>query len=231
MPDLVLLVPSRGRPQNVARLVEACDKTCRTDMLIHFGFDEDDVQLGANLVANHGGLSTVLPRMGLAAWTNQLAGEHLDSRWLCSIGDDMVPVTSGWDERLCEAAGPAGMSYPNDKRRDDIPECIVMSASLVAALGWICQPGLDHWYVDNVWRDLGQGGILRYLPDVVVEHRHPNVTGEPGDRTYADAAERYGHDLAAYQKWRLRDMARDVAAVRRVRAAAADSERYAGSPD
>ena len=42
MTDLALLVPSRGRPKNVARLIEACEKTCRASTVIHFGFDNDD---------------------------------------------------------------------------------------------------------------------------------------------------------------------------------------------
>lgn len=219
----MLLVPSRGRPQNVARLIEACAKTCRTDAVIHFGFDDDDPQLAANMGVLTGYVySSVRSRMGLGPWTNELARLAMadDPKWLCSIGDDMVPVTDGWDERLCEAAGPAGMAYPDDKRRSDIPECCVIGTAVVRALGWMCEPSLDHWYVDTVWSDLGRGaGCLRYLPDTVVEHRHPNVPGgDPHDATYGDAAARYGLDMAAYQKWRMKRMRADIETVRRVHA-------------
>ena len=217
MPDLAVLVPSRGRPENVARLVEACARTCRLDTIVAFGFDEDDDALAANLKAADGCLTSVRRRMGLAAWTNTLSALHEDTRWQASIGDDMVPVTDGWDERLCEAAGSAGMAYPNDRRRDDIPEAIVMSVGLVRALGWMCEPSLGHWYIDSVWRDLGTAaGCLRYLPDVVVEHRHPNVPGSGArpDATYADAAAGFASDLAAYQKWRMKRMRADIETVR-----------------
>ena len=43
------------------------------------------------------------------------------------------------------------------------------------------------------------------------DHRHPNVTGEPADATYHDAAQGFDADLAAYQRWRLAGMAADVA--------------------
>ena len=69
-------------------------------------------QLTENLKAADGCFASVRPRMGLAKWTNTLSALHEDTRWQASIGDDMVPVTDGWDERLCEAAGPAGMAYP-----------------------------------------------------------------------------------------------------------------------
>src|SRR6185437_10825893 len=105
-------------------------------------------------------------------WTNALSALHEDATWQASLGDDMVPVTDGWDEQLCEAAGTTGMAYPNDRRRDDIPEAVVISTGLVQALGWFCEPSLHHWYVDNVWRDLGAGAaVLSYLPAVHVIHK------------------------------------------------------------
>jgi hypothetical protein len=223
MPDLAVLVPSRGRPANVSRLIEACEKTCRADTILHFGFDQDDPELAANSMAAATGSVgwSTMPRMGLGHWTNYLSAAHEDIRWQASIGDDMVPLTDGWDERLCEAAGTAGMAYPDDRRRTDLPEAIVMSTSLIRALGWFCEPSLHHWYVDAVWRDLGHAaGCLRYLPDVVVEHRHPNVPGSGArpDATYGDAAAGFAADMAAYQKWRMKRMRADIETVRGVRA-------------
>jgi hypothetical protein len=217
MADLAVLVPSRGRPANVARLIEACAKTCRADTILHFGFDDDDDTLGANLTAADGHLATVRPRMGLAHWTNCLSAMNEHIPWQASIGDDMVPLTDGWDERLCAAAGPAGMAYPNDRRRDDIPEGIVIATPVVLALGWFCEPTLSHWFVDAVWRDLGtMAGSLRYLPDVIVEHRHPNVPGSGAspDATYSEAASGFAKDMAAYQKWRMKRMRADIETVR-----------------
>ena len=220
--DLAVLVPSRGRPANVARLIKACAKTCRIKTMLMFGFDDDDLALSANLAAiDWESMSVVQPRMGLAAWTNHLCGAVIDGSvdvpYLASVGDDMVPITDGWDEQLIgqlERTGP-GFAYPEDRRRSDIPEACVISTPIVQALGWMCLPALDHWYVDNVWADLGNGaGCLHYLPDVIVEHRHPNVTGQPGDRTYSDAAARFDADAAAYRRWRLFQMGKDIETVR-----------------
>ena len=221
MADLVVLVPSRGRPGNVARLVAACRATCTADVLLMWGFDEDDPCLQENLAAAQWhSIACVRPRMGLAAWTNYLCRAEIEAGplgfpYLASIGDDMVPVTTGWDTRLTEACGTTGMAYPNDRRRDDIPEAIVMTSDIVRALGWMSQPGLNHFFQDAVWRDIGVGaGCLRYLPDVIVEHRHPNVPGgDPPDATYGDAALKFSEDMAAYQKWRLHGMREDIKKV------------------
>lgn len=227
MADLYVLVPSRGRPGSVARLAEACARTCEADTRLHFAFDDDDPALRANIAAAGEHRYTVGPRDGLAGWTNELAARHVkrdDAAALASVGDDMLPVTPGWDRLLLEAM-PAGggFSYPDDQRRDDIPEAVVISMPIVAALGWMCAPGLHHWYIDNVWADLGRGaGCLAYCPDVLIQHLHPNVRPDvtKPDGTYHDAAQRYDSDLAAYQRWRLRDMPRDIGTVRGVRAAA-----------
>lgn len=223
--DLVVLVPSRGRPRGVARLAEACVKTCRADTILHFAFDVDDPLIREGIDAADGHLVSSGPRDTLTGWTNQLAMKHLNSAALASLGDDMVPVTDGWDERLLAALPDrGGYAYPNDLRRDDIPEAVVISTAIVRELGWFSYPGVTHWYCDNIWSDIGRAaGCINYCSTVIVEHRHPNVTGEPGDATYTEAAAKFNADLAAYQQWRLRYMAGHVDAVRGVRAQAADS--------
>jgi len=234
-PDLVVLVPSRGRPANITRLRKAVAATAELATVLHFGFDNDDPYLTDNIMAAGPCLFTTADRMHLAAWTNHLAGYHGEARYLASMGDDMVPVTPGWDRLLIreqEVIG-GGFTYPDDGRRNDIPEMCVIDTRITEALGWMCEPHLTHWYVDNVWRDLGTGaGCLSYLPDVTVRHLHPNVPGgDKPDRTYNDAAESYDSDLAAYQRWRLYRMARDIRTVRGVRTPQADTVRHAGPPD
>ena len=231
--DLWALVPSRGRPANVDRLVRACALTCTANTKLHFAFDQDDERLEANIAAAGGHRYTVGPRDGLAGWTNDLAARHLkrgDAAAFASVGDDMVPKTHGWDEQLL-AALPAGggMSWPEVRRgpehgRDPtVPEAIVISAPVVAALGWMALPGCRHWYIDNAWRDLGRAaGCIVHCPDVIVKHLHPNVPGggKP-DATYHDAARSYDADANAYRSWRLRRLRHDADIVRGVRAGAA----------
>jgi hypothetical protein len=232
MRDLIVIVPSRGRPGNVARFVRAVAKTSTAQTDIVFGFDNDDPDLQKSVIAAQAAAQsagvpvTVItgPRKGLGAWTNELAATFVaDYRALASFGDDHVPQTCGWDKLLLDAIndmGGCGIAYPNDGIRDDVCEAVVLSSAIVGALGWMCEPTLKHWWVDNVWADLGrEAGCLRYLPDVIVRHNHPAAGRGQFDATYWEAFEGVAGDKQAYETWRAERMETDVATVRALRAA------------
>jgi hypothetical protein len=224
--DLLVITPSRGRPQNAARLIDAVRRTSAAVTHVHIAVDEDDPALPEYRKAvrcmRDGDEFETGPRGGLAAWTNRVAvrraGEY---RYLASFGDDHEPRTPGWDAALIRAiedTGGTGFAYPWDGTREDIPEAVVVSSDVVAALGWMCEPSLSHWYVDNVWADLGKGaGCIRYLRAVAVDHHHPGAGKARVDATYRAAGAGISADRAAYETWRSERMAADVAVVRELR--------------
>ena len=226
--DLLVIVPSRGRPQNAARLLHAVHETRKAATHVHIAVDDDDPALPEYRKAvrcmEDGDRFETGPRGGLAAWTNRVAvartGEY---PYLASLGDDMVPRTPGWDAaliRAIEAMGGTGLAYPWDGTREDIPEAVVASSDIVAALGWFCEPSLSHFYVDNVWADLGRAaGCLRYLRAVAVDHLNPVAQGRP-DATSRDNGRSLAADKAAYEMWRRERMADDVAVIRELRESA-----------
>lgn len=225
--DLLVIVPSRGRPGNVARFLRTVAATSAAATDVVFAFDDDDPHFPQSVAAAAGGpigASVVHgPRKGLGAWTNTVAAAHLNSyRAFASFGDDHVPQTHGWDKLLLGAIdgmGGTGISYPDDGIRDDVCEAVVISADIVAALGWMCEPSLQHWYVDNVWADLGKGAdCLTYMPDVLVPHKHPAATGIGQlDATYRDSGRHIPADKKAYETWRAERMSADVATVQALR--------------
>jgi hypothetical protein len=233
--DLLVVVPSRGRPGNVARLAEALARTMNGDGELTLGLDEDDLTLPETRAAVAGALFPVSLRVGhratWAKWTNDIAVRAAgDFRALCSIGDDHVPMTPGWDTHLIEAIddlGGTGFAYGNDLLQGQgLPTAIVVSSDIVRVLGWMCQPSLRHYYADNVWKALGEGaGCIRYLPDVIIEHRHHSRTGH-SDPTYAQARPHWNADRAAYDTWRAQQMAADVLKIKALRPRGSLNEGY-----
>ena len=220
--DLLVIVPSRGRPRNVRRLLDAVRAYHRLETHVHVAVDDDDPDLSryGDILAAAGGAHTLEtgPRKGLAAWTNEVAGRRAgEYPFLASFGDDHVPRTPGWDRALVRAIGSmggTGFSYPHDGTREDIPEAVVMSSGIVQALGWMCEPSLQHYYVDAVWADLGRAaGCLRHCRAVAVEHVHPGAGTARPDKTYREAGEKLAADRAAYHAWRKTRMAGDIATI------------------
>ena len=90
-----------------------------------------------------------------------------------------------------------------------------MSSDIVRALGWMALPDCQHWYIDNVWADLGRGaGCLRHLRAIAVDHQWK------ADQTSKDSGERLAADRDAYYAWRKTRMAGDVETVAALREAA-----------
>jgi hypothetical protein len=213
--DLLVIVPSRGRPQNIARLLDAAHETSRMRTHLHVAVDDDDPELPRYeyVMNTAGGTDDVLergPRKGLTEWTNAIAVRRAHQYgFLASLGDDHVPHTPGWDKTLIQGIGRmggTGFTYPWDGTREDIPEAVVMSSDIVRTLGWMALPGLSHWYIDNVWADLGRGiGCLRHCRAIKVEHAWK------ADQTSEDSGKRLAADRAAYYLWRREQMADDIA--------------------
>ncbi len=84
MRDLLLVVPSRGRPGNITRLVEAMAHTCEGDTDLVVGLDSDDPALPGYsdiLDTRDGQRRWCAVRPGLhkvTAWVNHLADLHKD---------------------------------------------------------------------------------------------------------------------------------------------------------
>jgi hypothetical protein len=150
------------------------------------GLDKDDAH---HYDRRPGVRYVVAERMGLAAWTNVLAEQCWDEfDILASWGDDHVARTRGWDAQveLTFAAHGPGLVYCADGLQNErLPTAPFWSSSIIKALGFYCPPGYQHMYVDNYWLVLARRlERCRYLPDVLIEHRHPSAGKADWDESY-----------------------------------------------
>ena len=230
MRDLLVIVPSRGRPWRAAEMLDATLALSRAQTDVAVAYDSDDPAAGSYTALSGRAGDRVIwysgPRQSMSAWTNQVALEQAGNyRALASFGDDHVPRTEGWDSLLLAALdgmGGTGLVYGNDLLQGgNLPTAIVMSSDIVGALGWMTEPGMRHYCIDNAWKDLGDGaGCLAYCPDVIIEHCHPGAGKAVYDVTYAEEAARDREDQAAYDRWLEQGKAAAVAAVAALRAPA-----------
>lgn len=209
---MLLLVPTRGRPENCVRLMNAVYRTACADMVnvdVLFCVDDDDPALAqyTRMILNHNLLIGSPARLG--PWLNRVAPGQVSAYPVIGfMGDDHVPETPGWDERVLDAlreAGPWGMAYGDDGYQGEkLPTAVFMRSELIRHLGWMVPPGLEHLYIDNAWKDIGtRSGGLRYLPDVKITHLHYVVGAAHEDATYkaGNSREQYTRDRLTYRRF------------------------------
>jgi hypothetical protein len=220
---LLVIVPTRIRPGQCARLLDSFRETVKSpDTDLMFVTDGDDDSYGEMDWGDvlHGVLE---PRAYFTEKLNVTAMAHAglyDA--IMYVGDDHVFVTPGWDDILLDALaqmGGTGWVYPDDKRRSDIPEIWLASTDLIRELGWFAPDWVGHYYCDNIIADLGvRTGLIRYVPEAVVEHKHYSVCAETSkDSLYSETEERFGKsDMEAFQQWRAEGITIQVAQLRRI---------------
>lgn len=231
MRDLLVITPSRGRPERLRDMLDACLDLSEAKTDIAVALDDDDAPSYALLKTLYSADGGVFwwagERRTLAGWTNMLAVMYSNRyRAYASLGDDHIPKTQGWDRLLLEALdaiGGTGIAYGDDTIMNDrLPTAPVISADIVDTLGWMALPACRHMCIDLAWKDLGLAAdCLAYRPDVTIEHMHWGVGKSPLDATYAEAEARHQEDRDAYAVWQDKRMAADVAAVRALREAKA----------
>lgn len=220
--DMIVLCPTRGRPQ-AAREALASFEATKTlpETSLMFVIDDDDPEIDGYMDLLHveqEAPGNMVKALNLAAmW----AIDQFDPRFLGFIGDDHRFRTEGWDSHFTDILTDrgGGMVYANDLNRQDgdIPTQIVMSAEIVTALGWMGLPTCKHLYIDNAWRVIGEEiESIFYMPDVVIEHLHPAFGKAEWDEGHkrVNTNEMYRHDAEAFAQWVARGAADDVKRVR-----------------
>lgn len=225
-PELVLIVPTRQRPDNARRLLTAFYATIADSDRSHIWFvvDDDDPCMNDYLT-----LHTMLPHLIISSppgppgmvHSLNFATTFLDSTThvVGFCGDDHLPRTLNWDGEIVRTMKHNGVSYGNDLLQGaNLPTAVFLDNRIVEALGYMAPPSLYHLYVDNTWKTWGERlGTLTYLPDVIIEHLHPVAGKATSDESYEqnNSSETYTHDEVAYREYCRTDLERDLGYIRK----------------
>lgn len=214
MKELLLIVPTRNRLNNVKDLIEQVAKNSVTTQLC-FGIDDDDQTDYPDIP---GVIYEVGPRTRIGGTINTIAMKYVkDYPYIAFLGDDHRPRTYAWDRTLIEPliTNP-GFSYGNDLLQgENLATAVVMSSCIVNELGYIVPPTLKHFYFDNFWMDLGREiGSLHYFDHVIIEHMHPLIKKSEVDKTYDEAWSVLSEDEQKYIAYKENDFMQDVERVR-----------------
>lgn len=228
--DLLVIVPTRGRPVNARQLWAAWQESVTGEADLYFAVDDDDPWLNAYEV-EFNRMTDVRYSIGrrrrMVGTLNEVACAFADQySYLGFMGDDHRPRTRGWDRRLVEALShhqtvhawsspdalretrtpKTGLAYGNDLLQGAaMPTAVAMTSDIVRALGYMAPPSMKHLCIDLVWKDWGEAiDRLTYLDDVIIEHVHPANGKAQMDTGYeeANSSEQLQNDSAAYYRYR-----------------------------
>jgi hypothetical protein len=154
MNKVLLIVPTRGRPEKSVEFYEEFKKTSTITDLV-FGLDDDDVEYPRI----DGVLYEVNPRAMMNGTLNLIANKYADQyEYIAFMGDDHRPRTPGWDTELVNSIKDVkhGIAYGNDLLQGkNLPTAVLLKSSIVRKLGFMAPPRQKHLYLDNFWKDMG----------------------------------------------------------------------------
>jgi len=245
--DLAIVIPTRGRPGNIRKVISAWDFTNAwdvADMILAVDADDPEYQRYEALHEEHRHPDT----------GEELFSIHVQPHWVPMVhkldyvaftltegyfaigfaGDDHFPQTIDWAKRYLTVLHEmgTGMVYGDDgyQGRKLSTEWAVTS-DVVRALGRMVPAPVEHMYCDNAMMDLFNGaGALRHLPEVRIEHMHPVAGKADSDDQYkrVNHRDQFRKDRVAYERWRSSGMVTDINTVRAFRLGQPE---YRVSPD
>lgn len=235
MADLAVLVPTRGRPGNVEKVISTWDFTNAwdvADLVLIADSDDPEIEGYRALVDRFEcgaprDLPSPLTLIEVPRWmpmvhkldatARELAGRYFA---LGFAGDDHLPRTIGWARRYLTVLRElgTGMVYGDDGYQGaNLSTEWALTSDVVRVLGRMVPAPVEHMYSDASLLDLARAaGIVRHLPEVRVEHMHPVVKKAPSDAQYqrVNSRDQFRKDREIYEAWKAQEMAGQVASIR-----------------
>lgn len=220
MKKLLLLCPSRGRSERIKDFIDSVERTCNLDNTrLQILLDRDDKQLNNYF--------KVLPEWAQIKvfdrkYDNTLTTEILnrafkqdnDYNFYSVTNDDMIYLTEGWDERLCNkgkvscgveenALKKYGINTPRPIEPHTFPYTSCIDGDIIRALGWIQYPKLRHSAGDNVWYWLARRMNILFCDELVrYVHRSAYFNDGDSDETFGKTnATNNIDDYYIYKDW------------------------------
>lgn len=192
--NIVILIPSRGRPEQCVQAVGQIYATASERRLIEVlvGADADDPAPYEKYFSPKR-LFRYPTRTGMEV-SQRLSEEArqfmLGQNSILAWGaDDVRFETPGWDEAIVEEAyaHPVSLIFGEDTiQHGHIATHPFFTYRFIANLGGLYHGHYQHLFADTELTEIARmAGVLRYLPNVVTRHLHYTVGTAPSDPTYA----------------------------------------------
>lgn len=166
-PDISILVPTRGRPEKIERLIASIGDYPNVEVIV--GCDDDDPSMEKGPGYPKSVRIIHSPRHEtLGALFNKLAVEARGG-WLMAMGDDYMIDTSDWPAILLNCAKQLprniGVMFARDPLHPGFPTIYAISRNTYGKLGYFAPPYFPYWFMDTWWDEIAElTGIKLEMP-------------------------------------------------------------------
>lgn len=210
MNELLVIVPSRSRPESVEQMREVFygHGTGMADLMFATDDDQEPYPYVPGVSYSRG------PRLRMCGTLNAVAVKEAKRyKYIGFMGDDHRPRTYQWDRQVIDALEHNNVVYGNDLLQgENLPTAVFLRAEIVQKLGYMAPPSLIHLYLDNFWLELGRATSIKYLPNVIIEHMHPAVGKAEWTDSYREVNDQalYSTDEFAFRQYMETQFASDL---------------------
>lgn len=218
MSDLVVVIPSHGRPESVERTSVAFADTGADEVRVVYAVEHDDPTVdeyeravaewfGPRAIVQRVSGGAMAPSINEAAVTLAAADDAPFA--LAVLNDDHVPMSVRWDQALVDALHTfhpgVGLVYPDDGyQHEKLATVWAVTTSWVRALGRMIPARVGHLYADNAMMDLASAAqCITYVPRIQITHEHPAAGyGEwTSGHLRVNSREQYRADRTIFRHW------------------------------
>lgn len=208
---IVLLCPSRGRPEQCARMVKSAYATSTENIGIYIGIsaEEFDAYKAAIQLPDSdrvGVVLVVMPDYPTAHRWNKLSELAIASPPKSGAimhmlaADDTVFTTPCWDKALVDhynaLENKVHVYHLQDSRDENGTPHPIVTREYIEAMGYFLPPIFLHWFVDSWTVEIAKANnCFTHLRDYLLVHDKPSDKGT-GDDT---------HNRIRQMGWRERD--------------------------
>lgn len=206
---IALLCPSRGRPEQLKRMIESVRRTAVNNILVFNALSKEDI-------ANYGragipsledyywGMLETPENLPTAQKWNLLAQGALNNannKLFMLASDDMIFDTQGWDEALINhynsLENKIHVYALQDSRDENGTPHPIVTREWIEAMGYAFPPIFLHWYLDTWTVEIAKANnCFTHFKDYKLIH------DKPSDRGQADET----HSRIREWGWNARDM-------------------------
>lgn len=180
----MILVPSLNRVRLLGRFIESLITTCTTVPGVIL-VDEKDWGVNSRHYSLLQNTLTVLPSWRFQVTTGVSMGDKVreiwddvkTEEWVGILNDDHVCITPNWDTKVADLIDGTNMVSTDDGGWNfgfRVCGLTAWSMPLLEAVGFPIFPrNLQHLYIDDVWKNIGEStGCWLETNKVKIEHRH-----------------------------------------------------------